>query len=37
MTFYLFICDELKNEALPLLVQVIMINTDQVVAVYDDS
>jgi len=37
MTFYLFIFDELKNEALPLLVQVIMINTDQVVAVYDDS
>jgi len=37
MAFYLFIFYELQDEALPLPVEVIMINADQVVAVYDDS
>jgi hypothetical protein len=37
MAFYLFIFDELEDEPLPLPVEVIMINADQVVAVYDDS
>jgi hypothetical protein len=36
MTFYLFIFDELMDEPLPLSVEVIMINADQVVAVYND-
>jgi len=37
MAFYLFIFDELEDEPLPLSVEVIMINADQVVTVYDDS
>ena len=37
MAFYLFIFNKLEDELLPLPVEVIMINTDQVVAVYDDS
>ena len=37
MAFYLFIFNKLEDESLPLFVEVIMINADQVVAVYDDS
>ena len=37
MAFYLFIFDELANELLSLFVEVVMINADQVVTVYDDS
>ena len=37
MAFYLFIFNKLEYEPLPLPVEVIMINADQVVAVYDNS
>jgi hypothetical protein len=36
MTFYLFIFDEQLDELFPLPVQVVMLNADEVVSVYDD-
>lgn len=36
MAFYLFVCDKQLDELFPLPVQIIMINADQVVPVYDN-
>jgi hypothetical protein len=36
MTFYLFIPNKLEDEPLPLFVEVIMVDADKVVAVYDN-